>query len=108
MPSDTRWGSSLAYRQSVLKPENLLPQLVTERCFLTASTIPKKASRRAVFDFVTGKDLASELEKAVQVLEPLAKYQRRFEKDRAVPLDVFEMVLSLPDEIASEPLSASE
>lgn len=85
----------------------MLLQLVTNRGLLTAPTKPKKTERRAVFDFVSDKDLVSELEKAVQVLKPLVKYQWRSEKNRALPSEVFEMFMSLSDEIASEPFSAS-
>ncbi|KAE9052339.1 hypothetical protein PR003_g908 [Phytophthora rubi] len=100
IPCDTRWGSILACLQSVLKPEKILLQLVTERGFLAAPSKAKKAGRRAVFDFVTGKELVVQREKAAKLLEPLVKFQGRFEKNRAVASEVFEMVLVLPDQIA--------
>lgn len=61
-----------------------------------------------MFDVVTGKTLVPQLQKAVKILEPLVKDQPRFEKNRAVPSEVFDMVLVLPSEIPQPPLTAAE
>lgn len=97
MPCDTQLGPILACLQSVPKSKKSLLQLVTEREFLADPSKAKKAARRAVFDFVTGKELVVQLEKAVKLLEPQVKFRRRFEKNRDVASEVF---LALPDQIA--------
>ncbi|KAE9043378.1 hypothetical protein PR003_g6155 [Phytophthora rubi] len=105
--SSLKWLEKLSLA-SVLKSGKILLQLVTERGFLAAPSKAKKAVRRAVFDFVTGKELVAHLEKAAKLLKPLVKFQSRFEKSRAVASEVFEMFLVLPDQIAKAILSAGE
>lgn len=99
MPCDTRWGLILGYFNSILQSEAILSD------FLDGSVKMQKAPRRSIFSFVASKTFLMHLKKSVGALRAIVAYQKKFEKNTALPSDVFKAFLSLPDDMN---LSSSE
>lgn len=108
MPGDTRWGSILSCLTSVLKAEEVLFAMVSERNFLVAKSKKKHQTRRMVFNTVTATDFVPKLKRATALLNVFGEPLKRFEENVTPVSEVYQLFLDLPNDVEKCGLPAKD
>ncbi|KAE9030924.1 hypothetical protein PF011_g365 [Phytophthora fragariae] len=108
LPAATKWGSLLAWLDTVLAAESILFSMVSARKFLQAKNKSQRQKRKMVYTLVTGSDLISMLKKGTSLLRVVANQLAKYEKDNTPISEVYKTFLDLPKEFDATFLTPRE
>lgn len=106
-PAPTRWGTVQECFQSLSDSDQIITSIVSERDFISGSGAIKE-KRRAIKDIVTHQNYRSHLDEAISILNPIDKWIKYFQSDKAAISDVFKAFKDLPDEFDKLMLLSNE
>ncbi|ETN05818.1 hypothetical protein PPTG_13193 [Phytophthora nicotianae INRA-310] len=106
--TDTRWGTIERCFSTIHDSAKILHAFVSSRGFLRARTKEQKAKRRHAYDTVVAKDFVKKMEKAIELLEIISKFEKAFETNTTPPSDVYHVFLTLPEAFRKTEMPISE
>ncbi|KAE8975513.1 hypothetical protein PF005_g24368 [Phytophthora fragariae] len=108
LPAATKWGSLLAWLDTVLAAESILFSMVSAHNFLQAKNKSQRQKRKMVYTLVTGSDFVPMLKKGSSLLRVVANQLAKYEKDSTPISEVYKTFLDLPKEFDAARAENSE